>query len=157
MQQGSPTMELSKTLRPTTSTSASMTQMALPGSSIQFRLVPRDKPVPKLMVHDPPPALSRMSHPPLALTWKGGFILQEAVLSPLAPWQSFYVLIGAAAATLTGLMFVVVTLIAGVRVRTSSPGEAFATFNTPNVWHFGIALLVAVILSAPWHALWQAG
>ena len=83
--------------------------------------------------------------------------MQEAVLSPLAPWQSFYVLIGAAAATLTGLMFVVVTLIAGVRVRTSSPGEAFATFNTPNVWHFGIALLVAAVLSAPWQALWQAG
>jgi len=82
--------------------------------------------------------------------------MQEAVLSPLATWQNFYMIIGAAAATLTGLMFVVATLIAGVRVRASSPGEAFATFNTPNVWHFGIALLVAAVLSAPWQALWQA-
>ena len=83
--------------------------------------------------------------------------MQEAVLSPLATWQNFYTIIGSAAATLTGLMFVVVTLIAGVRVRVSSPSEAFATFNTPNVWHFGAALLVAAILSAPWQALWNAG
>ncbi len=83
--------------------------------------------------------------------------MQEAVLSPLATWQNFYTIIGSAAATLTGLMFVVVTLIAQVRVRVSSPSEAFATFNTPNVFHFGAALLVAAILSAPWPALWNAG
>src|SRR5947209_4224411 len=83
--------------------------------------------------------------------------MQEAVLSPLATWQNFYILIGPASATLTGLMFVVATLIAGVRVRESSPSEAFATFNTPNVVHFCIALLVSAILSAPWQALWTAG
>ena len=83
--------------------------------------------------------------------------MQEAILSPLAAWQTFYVIIGSAAATLTGLMFVVVTLIAGVRLRASSPSEAFTTFNTPTVLHFGIALLVAALLSAPWQALWQAG
>src|SRR5207245_5779269 len=85
----------------------------------------------------------RMSRLPFALTSKGGSTMQEAVLSPLATWQNFYVIIGSAAATLTGLMFVVVTLFAGVRVRVSSPSEAFATFNTPNVVHFGAALLVA--------------
>jgi hypothetical protein len=83
--------------------------------------------------------------------------MQEAVLSPLAAWQNFYGIIGTAAATLTGLMFVVATLVAGVRMRASSPSEAFATFNSPNVWHFGAALLVAAILSAPWQALWNAG
>jgi hypothetical protein len=83
--------------------------------------------------------------------------MQEAVLSPLAAWQNFYGIIGTAAATLTGLMFVVATLIAGVRLRVSSPSEAFATFNSPNVWHFGAALLVAAILSEPWQALWNAG
>ena len=82
--------------------------------------------------------------------------MQEAVLSPLANWQNFYGIIGTAAATLTGLMFVVATLVAGVRMRVSSPSEAFATFNSPNVWHFGAALLVAAILSAPWQALWNA-
>ena len=83
--------------------------------------------------------------------------MSEAVLSPLATWQNFYILIGSAAATLTGLMFVVATLVAGVGVRSSSPSEAFATFNTPNVFHFGAALLVAAILSAPWQVLWHAG
>jgi hypothetical protein len=83
--------------------------------------------------------------------------MQEAVLSPLATWQTFYVLVGTAAATLTGLMFVVATLIAGVRVRVSLQSEAFATFNTPNVVHFCVALLVAALLSAPWQALWQVG
>jgi hypothetical protein len=81
--------------------------------------------------------------------------MQEAGVSFLGTWQNFYVIIGSAAATLTGLMFVVVTLIAGVRVRVSTPDEAFATFNTPNVVHFGAALLVAAILSAPWQALWH--
>ncbi len=83
--------------------------------------------------------------------------MQEALLSPLATWQTFYTIIGSAAATLTGLLFVVATLIAGVRERVSSPSEAFATFNTPNVVHFCLALLVAAILSAPWQALWNAG
>jgi hypothetical protein len=83
--------------------------------------------------------------------------MQEAVLSPLATWQSFYVLIGSAAATLTGLMFVVITLIAGGRVRVSPDSGGIATFNTPNVVHFCLALLVAAILSAPWQALWPAG
>src|SRR6266446_442782 len=109
------------------------------------------------IVPHPPPGLWRMSRLPFALTSKGGYTMQEAVLSPLATWQNFYVIIGSAAATLTGLMFVVVTLFAGVRVRVSSPSEAFATFNTPNVVHFGAALLVAAILSAPWQALWNAG
>ena len=83
--------------------------------------------------------------------------MQEAVLSPLATWQNFYVIIGTAAATLTGLMFVVITLIAQVRVRVSSPSDGIAVFSTPNVVHFGAALLVAALLSAPWQALWNAG
>src|SRR6266481_3759436 len=72
------------------------------------------------IVPHPPPRLSRMSRLPLALTSKGGSTMQEAVLSPLATWQNFYVIIGSAAATLTGLMFVVITLIARVQDRRSS-------------------------------------
>src|SRR6266852_1896030 len=109
------------------------------------------------IVPHPPPSLSRMSYLPCALTWKGGSIMQEALLSPLATWHNFYSIIGTAAATLTGLLFVVITLIAGVRVRASSPSSGIAVFSTPNVWHFGAALLVAAILSAPWQALWTAG
>ncbi len=86
---------------------------------------------------------------------KGGSIVQEAALSPLATWQNFYVIIGSAAAALTGLMFVVITLIMGTRARRSS--GTLAAFGTPNVVHFSVALLVAAILSAPWPALWNAG
>jgi hypothetical protein len=82
--------------------------------------------------------------------------MQEAVLSPLATWQNFYVIVGTAAATLTGLMFVVITLIVQLRVQVSSPRSGIAVFSTPNVFHFGAALLVAAILSAPWQALWNA-
>ena len=46
--------------------------------------------------------------------------MQEAMLSPLATWQTFYVLVGTAAATLTGLLFVVITLIARVGRRSSA-------------------------------------
>ncbi len=83
--------------------------------------------------------------------------MQEAVLSLLATWQNFYVIVGTAAATLTGLMFVVITLIAQIRVQVSSPRSGVAVFSTPNVVHFGAALLVAALLSAPWQALWPAG
>ena len=81
--------------------------------------------------------------------------MPEAVVSPLASWQNFYVIVGSAAAALTGLMFVVITLIAGTRLRRSS--EAVGAFGTPTVVHFCIALLIAAILSAPWQAIWNAG
>ena len=81
----------------------------------------------------------------------------EAALLPFATWQNFYVIVGTAAATLTGLMFVVITLIVQLRVQVPSPSSGIAVFNTPNVFHFGAALLVAAILSAPWQALWYAG
>ena len=82
--------------------------------------------------------------------------MQEAGVSFLSTWQNFYVIMGSAAAALTGLLFVVATLMAGVRARVSSPNEAFATFNTPNIVHFCAALLVAAILRTPWQALWNA-
>ena len=80
--------------------------------------------------------------------------MQEAMLSPLATWQNFYVIVGTAAATLTGLQFVVITLIAGVGRRSSA---ALGAFTTPNIVHFGATLLVAATLSAPWQVLWNTG
>lgn len=79
--------------------------------------------------------------------------MQEVAVSPLTGWENFYVIIGSAAAALTGLMFVVITLIAGTQARRSS--RAVATFSTPNVVHFCAALLLAAVLSAPWQMLWQ--
>src|SRR5947209_10240595 len=80
-------------------------------------------------------------------------LIQEAALPLLTSWGNFYVIIGSAAAALTGLMFVVVTLIAGSRVERSS--GTIGAFGTPTVVHFCAALLIAAILSAPWEALWH--
>jgi len=58
----------------------------------------------------------------------------------LSEWSNFYVIIGSAAAALTDLMFVVVTLIAG---RTPPDGmeRGTATFSTPTVVHLSAAFI----------------
>ena len=81
--------------------------------------------------------------------------MQEAVVPVLTTWQNFYVIIGSGSAALIGLMFVVVTLISGSRVRRSS--APIAAFSAPSVVHFCAALFVAAILCAPWQMLWNAG
>ena len=85
----------------------------------------------------------------------GECIVQEAAVSPLSAWENFYVIVGTAAGALTGLMFVVISLIAQRRERGSS--EALASFGTPNVLHFSAVLLLAGLLSAPWHSLLAVG
>jgi hypothetical protein len=76
--------------------------------------------------------------------------------SPLEAWASFYVIVGSSAGALTGLQFVVMTLIAQSE-RVRSRGESISAFGTPNVVHFCAALLVASILSVPWDSLRPAG
>jgi hypothetical protein len=71
-------------------------------------------------------------------------------LTVLNDWQNFYMLMGTAAATLTGLMFVVTTLIAGIDAHLSTLNAAVSAYNTPTVVHFGTVLLLAGLLSAPW-------
>jgi len=81
--------------------------------------------------------------------------MHEAVASPLRPWESFYVIVGSSAGALTGLQFVVMTLIgeAGTRDRKNT----IAAYGSPNVVHFCAALLAAAILSAPWSGLAYVG
>ena len=76
--------------------------------------------------------------------------MQGSELPFLSHWQNFYMIMGTAAATLTGLMFVVTTLIAGIDTHVSTLNAAVAAYNTPIVVHFGTVLLLAGILSAPW-------
>ncbi|HXI31501.1 MAG TPA: hypothetical protein VNG89_23850 [Vicinamibacterales bacterium] len=71
---------------------------------------------------------------------------------PLAEWDNFYVVVGSSAAALTGLMFVVVTLIVERR-SGSATGRQIDAFATPTVVHFSAVLLQAAILSAPWRTL----
>jgi hypothetical protein len=75
--------------------------------------------------------------------------------SVFTPWANFYVIIGSSTAALTGLMFVVVTLVTETRARRTDMG--IAAFSTPTIVHFCVALAVAATLSAPWHTLWHAG
>lgn len=77
--------------------------------------------------------------------------MHEAAPSVLTAWANFYVITGSSAAALTGLMFVVITLVAGDRSRTTIDG--ISTFSTPTVVHFCVALLVSAVLSAPWSSL----
>ena len=69
-------------------------------------------------------------------------------------WESFYVIIGAAAGALIGLQFVVMTLLAD-KPRLASP-EAGAAFASPNVVHFSAALLLSALMRVPWHSIGPA-
>jgi hypothetical protein len=76
-------------------------------------------------------------------------------MSTFDAWANFYVIVGSSAAALTGLQFVVLTLIAQAS-RMRGQKDSLAAFGSPNVVHFCAALLVASILTAPWHAAHQA-
>jgi hypothetical protein len=70
----------------------------------------------------------------------------------LKAWENFYVIVGSAAAALTGLQFVVMALVADLRRRNTSMREIDA-FGTPNIVHFSAVLLISAITSAPWPSL----
>jgi hypothetical protein len=69
--------------------------------------------------------------------------------SPFAAWANFYVIVGGAAAALTGLVFVVIVL--GAELSAAASEQTASAFGTPNIVHFGAVLLNSAILSAPWH------
>src|SRR5256885_7480838 len=79
----------------------------------------------------------------------------EAAVSPLSQWESFYVIVGSSAGALTGLQFVVIALVADMEAATSM--LEIRAFGSPTVVHFCASLLIAAIMSAPWHALSSAG
>ena len=77
--------------------------------------------------------------------------MEHAALSPLAAWESFYVIVGSSAAALTGLQFVVIVL--GAEVNLLHDASTTRAFATPTIVHFSVVLLISAILSAPWTAL----
>jgi len=79
----------------------------------------------------------------------------EGVVSPLARWESFYVIVGSSGAALTGLQFVVITLMSEGNKPTGS--ATIRAFGTPTIVHFCAVLLVSAIISAPWTAISNAG
>jgi hypothetical protein len=76
-------------------------------------------------------------------------------MTQFTAWESFYVIVGSSAGALTGLQFVVITLIA----QTPGPKGAreVAAFGTPTIVHLCAVLLTSAILSAPWPTLSSAG
>lgn len=75
----------------------------------------------------------------------------EPIMSELAKWDNFYVIVGSAAGALIGLQFVVLTLIA-VRPPTGA-AEAGAAFGSPTIVHFGVVLFLSALLHAPWQTI----
>ena len=75
-------------------------------------------------------------------------MIQETAHSALGSWESFYVIVGSSAAALTGLQFVVITLVS--EARRGAGTTQIDAFATPTIVHFCAALLVSVTLSAPW-------
>ncbi|HET9110009.1 MAG TPA: hypothetical protein VFN78_04195 [Ktedonobacterales bacterium] len=69
-------------------------------------------------------------------------------MSPLSGWENFYVIVGSSAGALTGLTFVAITLVG--EAQRGGAGRAIPAFTTPTVVQFGLALLLAATLSAPW-------
>ena len=69
----------------------------------------------------------------------------------LSAWNGFYTMIGSSAAALTGLIFVVITLISDDQRGASEDG--ISTFSSPTVVHFGGALFTAAVMLMPFRAL----
>ncbi|HZZ65446.1 MAG TPA: hypothetical protein VFE17_08110, partial [Candidatus Baltobacteraceae bacterium] len=64
-------------------------------------------------------------------------------------WSNFYVITGSSAAALTGLMFVVITLIDS-DLRPEAQREGTSTFSTPTVMHLAGAFVISALASVPW-------
>jgi hypothetical protein len=64
----------------------------------------------------------------------------------LAGWDNYYVILGSSAGGLTGLTFVIITLIRDVR-RVTATG--LNTYVTPTIVHFGGVLALSAFFSMP--------
>lgn len=78
----------------------------------------------------------------------------ETTTPALAGWESFFVIVGSSGGALVGLQFVVLTLIAERTGKTSR--DTINAFGTPTVVHFSGALIIAALMSVPWHSLGAA-
>lgn len=73
-------------------------------------------------------------------------------MTPLAPWQNFYVIMGSSAGALIGLQFVVLSLITQLRTARVD-AQAGNAFSTPTIVHFATVLGLSGLLCAPWDGL----
>ncbi len=73
----------------------------------------------------------------------------------LKQWTNFYIITSGAAATLIGLLFVTITLIA-TRVQEEVDPAKIRVYLTPTVVYFASVLIVAALLTFPNHILFTA-
>jgi len=69
----------------------------------------------------------------------------------LARWANFYFITSAAAATLIGLLFVVITLAAELRIGRVGGTAKIRAYLTPTVIYFASVLGIAALLTFPNH------
>jgi hypothetical protein len=62
-------------------------------------------------------------------------------------WENFYLMLGPAAVGLIGLLFVVVTLTAGIERSRTMRGQAL--YLTPTALNFGMVMVISAIAMAP--------
>ena len=75
--------------------------------------------------------------------------MQSSLAELLDAWHDFDLLIGTAAATLVGLMFVAASI--GASVFTEKNRAAMKAFISPTVVHFTAVLVVAIVSLIPSH------
>ena len=76
--------------------------------------------------------------------------MQGYELPLLSSWQNFFMIMGTAAATLTGLMFVATTLFAGLNTHVETASAGISAFNTPTVVPFCAVPFLAGMFRAPY-------
>jgi len=79
--------------------------------------------------------------------------MDETLHATLARWADFYLITGTAAAALTGLQFVVQTLLTSdalQHVAGRDPEGGVDAFGSPTVVHFTLALVVSAVMCVPW-------
>jgi hypothetical protein len=69
-------------------------------------------------------------------------------------WGEFYVILGAGSGALLGLLFVVTTLAAGMRLGRDTLTLGSALYMTPTVFHFTTVLVFSAIATAPHLSGW---
>jgi hypothetical protein len=75
--------------------------------------------------------------------------------SLFAPWETFYVIVGSAGGALTGLLFVVVALVADR--STPSTERGLSAFTTPSIFHFVLVMAIAALVTMPRRGLVSLG
>jgi hypothetical protein len=73
--------------------------------------------------------------------------VSDSLARPLQQWHEFYLLLGGAAATLVGLVFVAISL--GARLLDERSVPALRVFVTPTIIHFAYILVIATVVVMP--------